>query len=256
MAYVVTIPSQTPPARYDDVSWVNVRVFEGTTADGPWVQIDDIPIPSFSDPSAPDSVSITTTNATADVGLWYRVAFIDGNNNQSAMTAPWYNESSTYTNYRPTVKDVADHIRARTIDEFDNEVGTFTNATTPNAAAVEDLINDALDEVSSVYGASIPDAPAPNPELYRVAAANVVATLAAAKVELTHFGKEVARQNSPYEQLMKEFDRSLLWLSAKLGVAVPGGDTGGGTAEPTGSHYAIWGNDVEDPYTDMMTRPT
>lgn len=261
MAFVVTIEALTPPVRYDDVPYTRVHLFESTSSSGPWSQIDDLPLPAYPDPSEPITINITTTNASAEAGLWYQAEFVDGVGNTSPRTSSYYNQADTYINYRPSVKAVADKIRDRTIDEFDNELGTFTSETIPSAAQVEDIINSAVDEVTSVLGENIPDAPAPaSPDSWRVSAQNIVALLAAAKVELTHYGKEVARQNSPYDALLKEFDRSLLWLSSKMGLVIPGSDTGGGggssTDVPSGSHIAIWGNDVDDPYNDMMTRPT
>lgn len=254
---VLTFDAMSPPARQDGEPWTQVVIFEAASANGPWTEIQTIGFADPDDnPADPKSRVVTTTEATAETGLWYSFIFEDADANASPRSPAVYSGGTvTNVNYRPTVRDVADNIRARTIDEFDNEVGTFTSETTPTGAQVEKLIDDAVDEVSSILGAEVPAAPAPNPDLYRLAAQNLTATLAAAKVEITHFGKEVARENSPYDKLMDEFNRQLLWLATKLGITIPG-DTPGGDDVPSGSHTAIWGNEVTDPWTDMMTRPT
>lgn len=158
------------------------------------------------------------------------------------------------TNYRPTVLQVATFIRSRTVNRFNKEQGTFNSETIPDNEQVDEQIVSALSELSSIFGSAIPDAPAPHQaDLYRITATNLVANLAAAKVELAYFAKEVARENSPYNELMEQFNRSLLWLADKLGISVPGMETEDGSNMGTG--IAIWGNAVGDPFVNMQTRP-
>jgi hypothetical protein len=143
--------------------------------------------------------------------------------------------------YRPAVEDIGALLRQRTVDGGGNEVGTFDNVSTrPSADEVEKLIDDAMDEVYPAFGENIPDAPGdPSSSDYdadaiRRAAKSAVKFDAAALVELTHFGKEVARGNSPYEYYLKRYQDLMKSVSAALNGL--GGDEPGGN-----SMYAEFG---------------
>src|SRR5215471_17391851 len=62
------------------------------------------------------------------------------------LTIPW----------RPTVDDVAALIRARTKDASGNELGTFTSATRPTDAEVEQLITNGCAKVATLVGWTLP----------------------------------------------------------------------------------------------------
>lgn len=129
------------------------------------------------------------------------------------------------SDYTPAVDDIGALDRQRTLDANGNELGTFNGTTRPTGTQVASLIQDAINEAYPAFGEDIPDAPGPDPDALRNAAKSAVTYRAASLVELTHFGKEVARGDSPYEQFYQS------WLAAlkRVGDAVAnlGGDAPG-----------------------------
>jgi hypothetical protein len=272
MAFVVTVEDVTPPPRGDGIHWDRVLAFEGSSAVDAGSLVQTIgpgaAFPTDADPANPMTRMITVTGATADSGKWYSFVFKDAAGNFSPRSAPTYNGSTAEVNYRPSVREVAARVRNRTIDSVSNkEIGTFTENTEPTAAQVEDIIDSAVDELIPLFGDNVADDPVgPDVEAYRTSVRATAAILAAAMVELTYFGKEVARGNSPYDKMIKEYERKLAFSAQMLGIILPGAATGssgggGGTATnpnvwiPLGSHYAQWDNDPGDTYENPITRP-
>lgn len=266
MTFVVTLEGYTPPVRVDQV-WTQALIDESAASTGPWTQIEVINLASLpggadTDPENPQTRNLTTVNATLAQG-WYRVTFRDNVGNTTVPSAPLHNIDLSLVNWRPTVSEVASRIRNRTIDENGNELGTFTNNTEPTASQVEDLIDESVDEMISIFTETVIDAPTgPDPDAYRKVVRAAAAALTAANVELTYFGKEVARDNSPYKQLLEDYKRRLAYAASMLGIQLPGDGTGTGSDKPNihvwvplGSHYSQWSNEVDDPFNDMMTRP-
>lgn len=87
MTYVQSFSAVTPPPRYDDVPWTELEVWEAEEEDGTYALIDTVAIDEDATPDTPNTVSITTTEATLAVG-WYRIRFLDGSGNVSNYTAP------------------------------------------------------------------------------------------------------------------------------------------------------------------------
>lgn len=112
------------------------------------------------------------------------------------------------SDYTPSLADVGALVRDRTVDSGGNEVGTFTPLTRPNDVQAQALIADATNDAYTIFGEDIPNAADPdNPNAIRNAAKEAVGYHAAALVELSHFGEQVAAGNSPYaeyEKLWKE----------------------------------------------------
>jgi hypothetical protein len=265
MPFVVTIEDVTPPARAD-VPWTQGLVYEGSTAVGAWTLVETISLATLpggldTDPNNPAARNLTTTHATAQSGLYYSAVFKDAAGNSSQRsTAIFNNPLGASVNWRPTVAEVAALIRARTIDNNGNEVGTFTNDTTPTATQADELIDKAVEDLYPVFKSTVPDAPVPpnaSPEAYREAVSALAAARAALLVELTHFGKEVAQGNSPYKQMWDDYRQQLLQVATMLGLVVPGLTpvSSSGQSIIEGSHISYWGNEVTEPLVDMMTRP-
>lgn len=105
------------------------------------------------------------------------------------------------SDYTPDLDDVGALLRARTVDDGGNEVGTFTSATRPTDVQATELIQDATNDAYAIFGEDIPDAADPdNPGAIRDAAREAVGYHAAALIELSHFPEQVASGNSPYQQ--------------------------------------------------------
>lgn len=259
MPFVVTLRDLTPPARGDGIPWNQAIVYEATTSTGSWTQLQVIgPFVDLDvDPSHPKARIITTTLATAASGLFYSVIFKDAANNTSQRSRAVLNADEV--NWRPTVQEVAVLVRGRTIDRFDNEVGTFTNVTTPTATQVDELIDQAVEELYPTFKSTVIDAPVPphaSAEAYREAVSALAAARTALLIELTHFGKEVAAGNSPYKFMYADYRNQLLIVATMLGIVVPGltpTTPDGTTPGIEGSHIALWGN--EDSPNNIITRP-
>jgi len=100
------------------------------------------------------------------------------------LTVPW----------RPTVDDVAALVRARTKDASMNEVGTFTSATRPTDAEVEQLITNGCAKVAALVGWDFPaDAYAE--------ATHLASIVAACEVELSYWPEQVRADRSAFAQL-------------------------------------------------------
>lgn len=258
MAFVVTLRDITPPARGDGIPWNQALVSEAASSTGPWTQIQVIGpfVDLDTDPAHPKARTITTTLATAASGLFYSIVFKDAFNNTSQRSRAVLNADEV--NWRPTVQEVAVLVRARTVDKNGNEVGTFNNNTTPSAGQVDELIDQAVEDLYPIFKSTVIDAPVPpnaSIEAYREAVAALAATRTALLVEITHFGKEVASGNSPYKLMWADYRQQLLQVATMLGIVVPGltPTTPGGASIIEGSHIAIWGN--EDSNNNIITRP-
>src|SRR5215471_18531552 len=90
------------------------------------------------------------------------------------LTIPW----------RPTVDDVAALIRARTKDASGNELGTFTPATRPTDAEVEELITNGMAKVAALVGWDLPA------DTYEEAR-HLASIVAACEVELSYWPEQV-----------------------------------------------------------------
>lgn len=142
MAYSVTQSAYTPSARTDDAgTWTHVRWEQAESRRGPWTQLDTQTVNFGTDPGDPDTVELTTEQATL-YPAWYRLVALDAQDTEEP-TDPFYAGSAI----RPTVQEVADRMPDRTTTDGGAEARTFTTLTTPTAEEVERAIDDALDIV-------------------------------------------------------------------------------------------------------------
>jgi hypothetical protein len=140
------------------------------------------------------------------------------------------------SDYTPGLAEVGALERDRTVDEFGNEVGTFTAATRPTDTEAMSIIQNAVEDAMTVFGEDIPDAPGDktsvtyDPNALREAAKTAVAYHSAALIELSHFGEQVARGNSPYQEYEDQWenlrDRVIRAIESAGGES-PAGDTTG-----------------------------
>jgi hypothetical protein len=214
VAYEVTLDDYRPAPRGDGRPWTQALIEEAAVSTGPWTPIETQPLsPIDPNPADPIYRMISTGQATLEHG-WYRVTFIDETGNQD-VTAPVFNGPSI----RPSVLDISALLRARTRDENGNLIGLFTDDTTPMAEQVEDIIDDAVEEVT----ARLPDLPA-----NRVGKARWLTKLyAALLIEATFFSEQIGSDKSPYQEFKDLYDGSMADLRADLGLGT--GTGGGGT---------------------------
>lgn len=130
--------------------------------------------------------------------------------------------------FRPTTKDVAVHIKNRTVDDTNHYLGDFTEATVVTDTEVETLI----DHSGPMVLASLrwdPDSDPPSiPDDNIEAVKDLISLFTACFVEVTKFSEQIARQVSPYPYLKEMFDNMLAQKQGDLGIISAGGSGSGG----------------------------
>jgi hypothetical protein len=134
-------------------------------------------------------------------------------------------EEPTYDpKFRPTTSDVAVFIKNRTVDNHNNFIGDFTDATIVTADEVNHIITQAGSLVLSALRWD-PTAPEPTiPDDNVPTVITLIALLTAIFVEITKFSEQVARNVSPYPYLKQLFDDMLGQKQGELGITT--GQTG------------------------------
>lgn len=209
MGYLVSIEDVTPPARADAEPWSEATISEGKDIDGPWVEIETIPIsPLDSDPEHPLERSFSTSNATLTEG-WYLLTFKDAGGNEYAMNAlPVFPKV-----FAPTIADVAVLVRARTVEKGSSgePVGTFTRNTRPTAVEVQGLIAKAVAAVSAIAVVTID-----SPHAAILQARNLTALYAAMLLELSYFPEQTDTGQSAYDNLAALYEKGIVSLERAM----------------------------------------
>lgn len=212
---VVSFPSTTPPARFDNNPWTQARIQEATSSIGPWTTIETKSLsPADTDPSHPIERQLTTELATLVEG-WYRIIFVDATADESQPTSAIQNVISVLSEIRPSVAKLSSLMRARTEGEFANQ-GVFNDQTVPTADEADDLIDDATDLVLIKLGPNIPF------DLTRQAS-KAVLFKAAALVELTYTPEQATDDNSAYARYQAQYDETMAALITAMNKDTPGG---------------------------------
>jgi hypothetical protein len=211
---------------------VGARIQQSADLDGEptggFTTIETYVIPDYADPANPPYMSLTTNNGTFIPG-WYRIRFNDAGPGEEYTSPLFYDAIS----YRPSTRDVAVHIKNRTVDNLNNFVGDFTTTTVVTAQEVEELI---LKGEQRVLRRLDVDPNEPIPTESHEAIKNLIALYAAMLVELTKFSEQVTTNRSPYPQLKVLFDEQLAELREDVRGIVE--DDPGGTG--VGSGMAVF----------------
>lgn len=222
---VVSLMGVTPSARFDGVVWYRALIQESATSTGPWVQIQNLILaPPDTDPTDPEPRNFSF-EGNIDEGGWYRVVFADQAGNQLQPSAPIQN----HLGYAPTKEQVARKILSRTRDQYGNLKGTFDETTTPTGEVVNEIIVDAVSQISKSIGDIIPDS-------LTADASDVVALYAAMQIELTVFAEQVNTGRSIYPQLEKQMNGApgILGALVRLQRAITISEAGTGAIENAG----------------------
>ncbi len=224
MSNVVTLSRYTPLERDDTVPWLEALIQEAPDpVAGPWTTIDTIDLSQLpggldTDPANPITRDLTTSNATLQEG-WYRVIWQDGGGNTSSATAPIQNTSDLAEGNRPSVAEVASLLRARTKVLGGKEVGTFNTHTRPTADEVEDIIDQAVDEVSGKVqdvDQTLPYGQTMGPgSAYERRCRRAVALQAAILIELSYFPEQIKTGQSPVATYQALYDSRIKALIAE-----------------------------------------
>jgi hypothetical protein len=212
---VVSFPSTTPPARFDNNPWTQVRIQESAFATGPWTTIQTKTLsPVDTNPAYPLERALTTELATLVEG-WYRLIFVDATADESQPTSSIKNTISVLSEIRPSVARLSSIMRARTEGPFSNQ-GVFNAQTSPTADQADDLIDDAVDLVLIKLGPNIPSS------LTRQAS-RAVTFKAAALIELTYYPEQANDDNSAYSLYQAQYDETMAALITSMNSDTPGG---------------------------------
>jgi hypothetical protein len=219
MTFVVTLARYEPLPRDDGIPWTRAQIQEATLQAGPWTLIDTVTLsPVDADPSAPQIRDLSTASATIDGGGWYRIIWVDSHGGISQPTPPVQDDQEPAPGWRPTVGEVASRLRARTKIPGGKEQGVFTSETRPTADQVEELIDEAVDEVlgkvqaidTTLVARSSYNAPGSD---YERRIRRAVALYTAILIELSYFPEQVRQNLSPvtgYQQLYDSRIRALI----------------------------------------------
>lgn len=204
-------------------------------------------LPSETVTSAQATTGITATNlgdstanysgvrtAPTDTTKLYEVVWLNG----SVETTEDLHVSGTVpaASLVPDLADVGALLRARTVDDNGNELGTFTSATRPTNTEVLSLIDDAVRDVRRHVGPALDTTEDDN---LLASAKKLAAIRAAMLVELSYFPEQVADDQSPYGRYKEMWDEGIASLAASL-TSDPGDVQGVGSiivASPTNSAH-------------------
>lgn len=233
--YDVRLEGFTPLPRDGGLGpWTQALIYEGATPDAVTTLIDTVALsPVDDDPNFPETRNLTTTNATLLEG-WYSVVWADGGAVRSKPTPPVQDTVGQSQGLRPTISDVAALLRARTKVLGGREAGTFNYHTRPTAPEVDELIDEAVDEVVGKIGE--PEAGSGLEQRARAA----VKLYAACLVELSYFPEQIKTDRSAYNSYFALYKLRVDSLIAEARTGEPGGDPGAGDGAGGTPADAAW----------------
>jgi hypothetical protein len=110
-------------------------------------------------------------------------------------------------NWIPDLREVALHIRNRTVERATNQfLGTFTTQTRPSSAEAEEVIEFAVDDVAADVGdPSDPRISVTGQKAIRA----LIALRAAMIIERSYYGEQIGTNKSSYPALERDWERRL-----------------------------------------------
>jgi hypothetical protein len=208
MSVIHTLLDARPPRRIDGIPWIQVRPEHSENEDGPWTADPILSLsPVDTDPNAPQKRNVTFASDVAEA--FFRLVFLDVNENESPPTDPAYDDGSG-VDWRPTTADVATILRARTQD-MSTESGVFSDTTRPTKGQVQLLIGRAVTEIGARLGTD----ELPSDDL-RAYARELAAIRASMGVELSYFPEQTNSEQSAYDNLQKLFESGMASLIDSL----------------------------------------
>ena len=117
--------------------------------------------------------------------------------------------ASPSDNFKPSVQDVANLLRARTKDQYGKELGQFTVDTRPTDEMVTEIIGLSASDITGTLGDDLPEEYWPELE-------SLTALRAAMLVELTYFPEQVRSGRSAYAEYKTMYDDTLARLTEAI----------------------------------------
>lgn len=118
--------------------------------------------------------------------------------------------------WAPSVQDVANLLRARTVSRNGGELGSFSSLTRPTDVEVSGLIDQAYNDVVNAIG-QITAVPSNQVD----SVTTLIALGAAKKVELSYYPEQIGTGRSPYQAFAQEYKDQLTRLQNAI-VSVGG----------------------------------
>jgi hypothetical protein len=213
MTYVRMEDFRPPPS--DDQPWVSMQIREsadGVSALGAPIESKSLiigpgitPVGLDVDPRYPVARDWTTEFATLPPGSgYYSVRFTDADGNQSNWSDWVY---SAVMPWVPSLRDVAVHIRPRTVERSTNKfLGTFTNKTRPTDEETWEAVALAIDDIVADTGKL--DRTGISIDSHRAVRA-LTALRAAMIIERSFYSEQIGTNKSPYPALERDWERRL-----------------------------------------------
>jgi len=192
--YERTLIGLVPP---DGPTWTNLVVEEGTALAGPWS-----PAAEAVATGEPQTISFSSE---LDPG-YYRVLWEDGGG--AVAEGPVFYLGGASVEWEPTLGEVASLVWARTKVAGGKQVGTFTDATRPDAATAAGIIRQAVGLVSGSLTAS------PCSGNLRESARSHAALMASMLIESSFYPEQTEGAGSSFQARLRIWERSLDKLAA------------------------------------------
>lgn len=245
MTFVIPFRGYRPSPRSDGIKWINAHAQEAAPGaqnePGAFATVESIPIPDYPDPTNPPVLNLTTDLGTLRPG-WYRLRFTDTGTGEEFTAPRWWGAEG----YRPSTRQVALHIKNRTVDDLNNFIGDFTDETVVTGDEVEELIVKAEQRILRRLDV---DSNEVIPTESHQAISEVIALYAAMLVELTKFGEQIQANRSPYIHLRDLFiDQMKELLEDVRGIAAT--DDGGGGSKSVWDLVATQENEASFAFPD------
>lgn len=127
-------------------------------------------------------------------------------------------------NYVPIVQEVANHLRARTKDQFD-ERGTFTGETRPTEEQVIERIPAGVRKVASHIGIKICEGiDEDTRQSLTDDARDLAALFVATRIEREYYPEQIGSGRSPYKEMVDEYNDGIKTLTEAVAEHCGGGD--------------------------------
>lgn len=219
MGYVRTFTGIIPPARADELPWVEAQIHEAETRSGPWVEIDSFVFTDpDDDPAAPAPRDFTTEEAQ-HATAWYRIVFADADGDTA--DGPWFFiDDDGQPSWLPSVQEVAGLVWARTKEKGSGgqRVGTFTANTSPTAEEALRLIRQAGWRVAAKLTAD------PCKANLREGARAATALYASMLIESSYWPEQTEAAGSSFQARLKLWERQLDDLAELVKANCTGGE--------------------------------
>lgn len=216
--------------------WVTLIVSEGPMLTGPWTQVASIKVEK-------EEVPFEATFQGAEDPAYYQVSW--KGKGSEVGEGPVFFLGGPAEEWEPSVEQVAALVWARTKAMGGKQLGTFTDATRPDRATAEQLIQQATQITSGNFTAS------PCTGNLRESARAHAALYASMLIEASFYPEQTESSGSSFQARLKLWERSVEKLAGliKANCGAAGEEVEEGAALPAGGFddgSLIYGRDFPE----------